>query len=344
MLHNKLISITFEVKFVAVVNFNHYFGCQKCMSRGIYFNQYRVMSFPRTNGAKRTNQTFRHREQVEHHKNPRSVIEDLLNVDMVADFPTSDPLHLLELGVMRRCLLRWKEGTKSYRNYFRRQDLNQINLLIKRANEEMPSEIHRSLRSLDDLHFWKGTEYRTFLLYVGIVVLKDMLTSAEYHNFKLLSCATILLTSNAYNRIVHNTILVDSLIGDYIESYIDIYGEHSISSNIHNLCHLLDDVRHFGNLNTISTYPFENYLGIIKSKLRAMKNPLQQIGRRMYEIDAIMEYDTNFNFDSKPSKTELKFPFRGNKKKFKAIFLNDFRLSSRKLGKNNGQKQSDYRI
>lgn len=37
-------------------------------------------------------------------------------------------------------------------------------------------------------------------------------------------------------------------------------GIDSISSNVHNLCHLVDDVKHLGYLPSISTYPFGNIL------------------------------------------------------------------------------------
>lgn len=231
------------------------------------------MSFPRTGCIKRSNESFRRREQIEHHNEHRSVIEELHDVDMVADFPTSDPLHLLELGVMKRCLTRWKEGTKSYKRHFRTAELSRINSLLLQTRKEMPTEIHRAVRDLDTLHFWKGTEFRTFLLYLGNIVLKNVVELDEYNYFRLLSCAVILCSSDVYKRVVDNTVLVDRLLGDYIEEYIHLYGEQTISSNVHNLCHLLDDIRRFGNLNTISAYPFESYLGLMKNKLRAMKKP-----------------------------------------------------------------------
>lgn len=59
------------------------------------------MSFPFINCPLRTNISFRGRLQPSHHKEYRSIIEDL-PIDMISCFPTSDPLHLLELGVMKK--------------------------------------------------------------------------------------------------------------------------------------------------------------------------------------------------------------------------------------------------
>lgn len=89
------------------VNFNHKFGCQNCMAQGEYFRRFRRMSFhrnPITDEERqqelRTDLNFRNRYQPEHHRT-YSILEEL-PIDMVRAFPTSDPLHLLDLGLMKR--------------------------------------------------------------------------------------------------------------------------------------------------------------------------------------------------------------------------------------------------
>lgn len=290
------------------------------------------MSFPRTFFPKRSDESFRLRTQIEHHCEHRSIIEMILGVDMVKDFPTSDPLHLLDIGIMKRCLLRWTEGTKTYRNHFRKNVIDKINLHLMRMRREMPTEIHRSIRDLDCLKFWKGTEFRTFLLYIGIVALEEDLTEEEYEHFKLLICAIIFCSSKAYASIIDRSVLVDTLLSEYFEGYIEIYGEHTITSNVHNISHILDDVRRFGNLNTISTYPFENCLQLIKKRLRSMNNPLQQIERRFAEISNIVESKQVQFQEEKNRANELKFPFKNNATKYQSVMFEDFRLSTRKFG------------
>lgn len=61
------------------------------------------MSFnkiPEPNNELRTNDQFRNRSQVEHHRELSAL--ELLPIDMVRDFITSDSLHLLDLGVVKR--------------------------------------------------------------------------------------------------------------------------------------------------------------------------------------------------------------------------------------------------
>lgn len=319
---------------VGVVNFNGYYSCQKCTVRGKYYKKFKVMAFPNIECARRTNDSFRGRDQEEHHKEFRSLIEELLGVDMVNDFITSDSLHLIHHGVGKRCLTRWKNGTKSYKNKLSTVDLNRINLLLVQLNRQKPTEIHRAIRDLSVLHFWKATEFRTFVLYVGIVVLKDIVPLEEYEHFKLLCCAVKLCSTEVYEDLVRNTRLVDLMIENYINQYIDIYGEHTITSNVHNLCHLPDEVRRFGNLESISTYPFENCLYTIKLKLRAMAKPLEQISRRMSELSFLNNYesDVQLNNNNNDSFPQLKFPTKNDESKFQTVIFADYRLSSKKFG------------
>lgn len=82
---------------------------------------------------------------------------------------------------------------------------------------------------------------------------------------------------------------------------------------------MLEDVRKFGNLNTISTYPFENCLQTMKRKLRSVNSPLEQIGRRFSEIECELNSKP---FDLSLQKKcqeliagELKYPFENDIKK-----------------------------
>lgn len=90
---------------IGIVGHNSYFGCQRCMIRGSYSNN--KMSFPRIAATDRereeelrTDENFRIRFQQEHHKE-FSIIEEL-PINMVTQFPTSEELHLFELGIIKR--------------------------------------------------------------------------------------------------------------------------------------------------------------------------------------------------------------------------------------------------
>lgn len=60
---------------------------------------------------------------------------------------------------------------------------------------------------------------------------------------------------------------------------------------MHNLSHLVDEVRKFGVLQSFNAYPFENKLHMIKNLLRQGNNPLAQIARRL-QVKSCVELET----------------------------------------------------
>lgn len=78
----------------------------------------------------------------------------------------------------------------------------------------------------------------------------------------MLGSAVAILSCKEYLKYIYDA---DQLIKDFIETFIDIYDIDSISSNLHNLCYVVDDVKKCGPLPGISSYPFENYLCSLKA-------------------------------------------------------------------------------
>lgn len=198
----------------------------------------------------------------------------------------------------------------------------------------MPSEIHRAVRQLDTIRFWKALEFKHFLLYYGFVILKDVLPSEVYCHFLLLFSAIRILSCQIYiDKFMH---IAETFISTYLEQYLDIYGCESITSNVHNLCHLIDDVKRFGALLVISTYPFENLLHETKLLLRNGHKPLAQIAKRLSEIsscDSVKKKEV-LTYPILTNETNLMHEIPNCRKKFCKILLNDnFALANDKKNK-----------
>jgi len=264
--------------FLGVSSFNGKQGCLKCTTEGEYSYNSHTVFFPRAGCAKRTNDGFRSRIYGSHHKKDSPLLS--LPIDMIEDFPVGDSLHLIDLGIMKRCLLGWRDGNfGNYRSKLCAKDISKVSMFLEHC--KMPCEIHRSVRSLEVLCHWKGSEYRTFLFYLGVVILKDVLSPDVYCHFLTFFCAITICSSKFYT---HFFDLADSLLSHYVEYYRDIYGQDYMSSNIHNLTHLVDEVKKFGILSSFNAYPFENRLYQIKNLLRNGNLPLSQVAKRMSEI------------------------------------------------------------
>lgn len=86
--------------FEGTVNFNHTFGCQKCMVKGSKSAEANRMYYSDVGCVSRTDDEFRNRVQPIHHKEYSFM--ERLPINMITAFPTSDPLHLFELGIMKK--------------------------------------------------------------------------------------------------------------------------------------------------------------------------------------------------------------------------------------------------
>lgn len=108
---------------------------------------------------------------------------------MIKAFPVADSVHLIDLGIMKRLLIGWRDGNFSKKDTkWRASDISTVNDFLDDC--KVPSEIHRSVRNLSSLGHWKASEFRTFLLFLSIVILPEALnTDAMKHFLSFFFCA-----------------------------------------------------------------------------------------------------------------------------------------------------------
>ncbi|XP_032687401.1 uncharacterized protein LOC116851759 isoform X1 [Odontomachus brunneus] len=162
-----------------------------------------------------------------------------------------------------------------------------ISELLRNIRSTVPSEFNRRPRSLDDYKLWKATEFRTFLLYLGPVVLKGILDADMYKNFLTLHVAISILLNKTFCKEDHYLDYAGNLLKHFIYTFTKLYGKAYVSHNIHNLLHFVADVRKFGILENFSCFRFENYMATVKKLLRKGDKPLQQLSRRLGEIESV---------------------------------------------------------
>lgn len=120
------------------------------------------------------------------------------------------------------------------------------------------------------------------------------------------------------------------------------YGRDYVSSNLHNLSHLVDEVKRFGVLSKFDAYPFENRLQAIKKLVRQRQHPLIEIARRVIEQDSVNEIHFTDNkknahqvFLTSKSKFDCEIFKQFNNKYtvYDVIDFHDFRISNTKNDK-----------
>ncbi|XP_055846427.1 uncharacterized protein LOC129912270 [Episyrphus balteatus] len=245
-----------------------YHSCIKCNVIGEFDRSGKHMSFPRLDCPRRTHLDFISKTDEDHHlwdsrtmQYYHTPLEEIQGIDMIKNFPIADSMHLIELGITKRCLNGWVNGSYNFRTKLPAHETNSISTWLKIGNDWLPSEITRQARGLDTLSFWKSIKYRTFLLYLGPVIMKHFLPYAFYNHFWYLVLATTTIYScEVYIEVPTILNVARDLMNDYVEEFIILYGSDSISSNAHNLIHVDDDVLNFGSLRNMSASPFESTL------------------------------------------------------------------------------------
>lgn len=96
------------------------------------------------------------------------------------------------------------------------------------------------------------------------------------------------------------------MLEEFIESFINLYGIDYMTSNVHNLCHLVDEVELFGELASFTAYPFETTLGRLKRFLRSGNRPLAQVARRILEIEKNGAQNNPLQMPTKSQKRPIK--------------------------------------
>lgn len=255
-------------------NHNAYNGCEKCIDPGIWKGR---VIFTSVNSPLRTDTDFANQTDKNHHTGISPFVS--INLPLVTNVGL-DYMHLVCLGVVRKFLRCWVKGPIPYK-----LSPNQISSLSKALIElssSCPNEFSRKPRSLKEIDMWKATEYRSFLLYTGPVLLKNVLSKDKYEHFLNLSVAiTILISKKCQDPEWNN--FSSRLLTSFVVNVSKLYSDTFLVYNVHSLIHLSADVMALGPLDKFSAFEFENNMQLIKRTLRANYKPFEQAINRIRE-------------------------------------------------------------
>jgi hypothetical protein len=261
-----------------IVTHNSHNACERCSQFGGYAGGH--VCLLDTNAPLRSDDDFKNKADITHHKPGNLPIITNLNVGMVSSF-VLDYMHNCCLGVTKRLLVRWK-GSRKYEtkchldNYTQNKFSETIDLLAK----SIPREFNRKCDGgLKTISHWKASEFRLFLLYTGMVALKNILPSRMYKHFLHFSFSLRLLLADNQECNIKS---IRSLLINFVLNSQKIYGNSFVSINVHSIIHLPDDYMNFGSLDSVSCFPFESYLGqYVKGQLTGRNQALKQICRHL---------------------------------------------------------------
>ncbi|XP_078312805.1 uncharacterized protein LOC144619254 [Crassostrea virginica] len=142
-----------------------------------------------------------------------------------------DYMHGICLGVCKQLLTLWFDKKNKSENFSFFVKCNDVNSFLSRIKPTLYAT--RIPKALNELSYWKASEFRNFILYWGIPILKKEL------------------------------LVVESALLLFVENYQVLYGERFMTLNVHQLVHLTDCVRHTGPLYVNNCFIFEDLNGYI---------------------------------------------------------------------------------
>lgn len=237
------------------------------------------MAFRDVSEEERTDESFRQYQDHEHHKGATLLRKIVPPINMILTF-VLDFMHLGFLGVTLKLLDHWFSSLSRFRTGQRERA--KITRRLQQMKNQMPQEFQRKIRGINEYATYKATELNFFLFYAGPIVLKKIIPIDQYDNFNSFHYASRLLWSEKTAQ--ENVNASRAMLKLFFEQCKRIYHQSSATMNMHNLNHVADDVVHSGmSLSEINAFSYENYLGIIKKKIRSPYRLLAQICRRNHE-------------------------------------------------------------
>lgn len=193
--------------------------------------------------------------------------------DIVTGF-VPDYLHCVLLGVVQMFAGLWFDSMNHDKPWYIKQS-GMAQISDKLLSLRPPSDISRLPRSLDERKFWKGSEWKSFLLYYSLFVLPGVLPSKYVNHWFLLVYSIHALLQDCVTD--EDLVAAERALLEFAVGVRTLYGEEFCTFNVHQLLHLCAALRNWGPLWAFSCFRFESNIGQILSLVRGSKCVPEQI-------------------------------------------------------------------
>ncbi|XP_078533887.1 LOW QUALITY PROTEIN: uncharacterized protein LOC144820125 [Lissotriton helveticus] len=170
-----------------------------------------------------------------------------------------DYMHGVCSGIMKLLMTIWFTKEYKHHSYSFYDKVKIVNVYLKQIKPTL--DVSRVPRSVDELPYWKASEFRNFLLFYGMPVLKHVLDRSRYLHFCLLMKAIHKLLNDDISQEDLN--IAEQCLLLFVQLFNDLYEKRFLTMNVHQLVHLVDSVRATGPLFTANCFVFEDLNGFL---------------------------------------------------------------------------------
>jgi hypothetical protein len=190
-----------------------------------------------------------------------------------------DIMHVGFLGIARRLLNLWTDTSMHCEDFYIGRKIKEIDEKFLRVL--VPSDTHRTARSISDRKFWKATEWRTWMI-VAPIILDGILKEKYLNHFRLFSSSILMLSRSKIQ--IEELDWIENNLFRFVARTKKLYGLEYCSYNNHLLIHAAECVKNWGPLFAYSAFQFEDYNGIFLNFFHGTQYVPTQITNRVQEI------------------------------------------------------------
>ncbi|KAK3910293.1 Acetyl-coenzyme A carboxylase carboxyl transferase subunit alpha [Frankliniella fusca] len=224
--------------------------------------------------------TVRNEEQYCGVKGPTNLSHIL---DNMFSMMSIDSMHCIFLGCMRQMLRLWFD--KDFKNLPFSAYAHTSTISARLLSLTPPHFLQRMHQPVEKLVHWKATEFRSFLFYVSLVLLQDVLKPDVYNHFALFVKGVSLLNSSSISP--SDIMTAGTLLRQFVQEFEVIYGVDNMSHNVHMCTHLDHVVRLLGPLWATSCFQFEDINGRHKNLIHGTRHVGLQIHSKLSLITSL---------------------------------------------------------
>lgn len=205
-----------------------------------------------------------------------------------------DYMHCVLLGVQKLLLSLWftPEHAKEEFSIASKQGIVETRIGELKPN----SAIKRLPRSISDsLKFWKASEFKSFLLYFGVPCLFGVLPDYLLNHYILLVQGTFLLLKDSISE--QELVEAETCLQSFVEHFAGFYGSRYLTLNIHQLLHIVDEVRDLGPLFTHDCFSFEDKNRVVLNFIHGTQSIATQIVEAIFfthQIPLLLDSEADY--------------------------------------------------
>lgn len=261
---------------------NGHYGCLYCYIQGESLGRGKMV-YPITSANLRTDKELRN--HMSKALKTGKVVMGVKNISSLKALPSFnitkgvviDAMHAVFLGVVKQhtVLLLTSAKTPYYVG-----DPNSKTIINSRLlSIKPPSCRARKPRPIEEYNNYKASEWRNWLDYAP-ACLENILDKKYVEHLALLSEAIHYLNSSSIT--LTQLARAESLLNKYVLLFQRYFGISNMTSNIHALTHLVQDVKNWGPVWTHSAFVFESWNKKIMDLLTSSNAPADQIITRYF--------------------------------------------------------------